>query len=461
MKDDTSIGGQPRAERDIQDAPVEIFDMQGLPVEIFDGILRNIHEDKLAILACSRVSRLWREIALPYLFASIDIYREDSFDDLQDFLDTNIELARLVRRLRLTSQRDPTVHLQSDSFPILDRTKLRNLTAALPQLEELHLYMILLVDSSPDALGGPDQCLPTRRLETLTIEFVNPRSSNTPQSFLTFFNTISVFTSVKTLVLTWPPIPDALLDPAHLIRTFNVDTLISRTPFIAPEERWHLLYDALRKALVPGCLRALHLGGRYNISAGHQPATLRSFGQLVRHAAPNALRIDIPFPARWPVRPGEDSPGAESCPMSTPRGMLTIARTEHWRDLNLSSCTSVTTVMHRIHLYSIDAHVPLARVCIAVLANVPTSLRVFTLRVHGDATEYARGDSAERIGLRELDTALIERFERLERVEVMVFIDLQHRDGVSLDLQEYALAVSKAMPRLQAKGMLQVSVDDD
>lgn len=96
-----------------------------------------------------------------------------------------------------------------------------------------------------------------------------------------------------------------------------------------------------------------------------------------------------------------------------------------------------------------------------MLANVPTTLRVFTLKVHGDATEYARGDSAERIGLRELDTALIERFERLERVEVMVFIDLQHRDGVSVDLQEYALAVSKAMPRLQAKGMLQVSVDDD
>lgn len=146
--------------------------------------------------------------------------------------------------------------------------------------------------------------------------------------------------------------------------------------------------------------------------------------------------------------------------------MLTIAWTEHWRSLNLHKFTSLTALTLRLQLpvASTDAPAvipdfPLARVCIALLAHVSATLRVLTLMVR-EVRTHVQIESAETLGLSELDAVLAGRFERLERVEVMVE-PMSWQYAHEVNMAEVRLAVSKVMPKLQAKGVLAVVEWDD
>lgn len=257
------------------------------------------------MLACSRVSRLWREVALPHLFASLRVARSHSFDDLQDFTNTNADLARAVRKLQLTSSQDQPSLFSQPVLPLLDRIGLGRIVATLPRLQEIHLNMVHFVDPSL-APGLPDIHPPTRRLKKLTIEYCC--SPDDRHTLPMIFNLASIFVSIDTLVLSDFPVVSIPLDPADLIRPLNVGTIVSRR-LVVGQMGSDLLYHALHKALTPGCLRSLQLGGLPWIWTGRQPAALHSFGQLVRHAAQNAHRIDIPFAVCSPVQLVEDDLG--------------------------------------------------------------------------------------------------------------------------------------------------------
>lgn len=96
-------------------------------------------------------------------------------------------------------------------------------------------------------------------------------------------------------------------------------------------------------------------------------------------------------------------------------------------------------------------HVLLARVCIALLANISATVRVLTLRFWRlDVRWQTEFYNATSLGLHALDAALAERHERLERVEISI------REDLCLDMAGSSLALLMAMPKLRAKEMLRV-----
>lgn len=96
--------------------------------------------------------------------------------------------------------------------------------------------------------------------------------------------------------------------------------------------------------------------------------------------------------------------------------------------------------------------VPLASVCIALLANMPATVRVLVLKLWGlDANWQVQLANANRLGLRALDDALANgRHDHLERVEVM--LDARHCAW----REECEVGVGEALPKLRAKGVLAV-----
>ncbi|OJT02969.1 hypothetical protein TRAPUB_6448 [Trametes pubescens] len=121
-----------------------------------------------------------------------------------------------------------------------------------------------------------------------------------------------------------------------------------------------------------------------------------------------------------------------------------------WRDVLTRFRLTLSAIGPRAEI----PDVPFARVCIALLANVPTTLRTPTLAIREVRVHVWQIESAEMLRLSELGFALIRRFARLERVEVMVKMNRNYLEGV--DMAGIALAVSEAMPKLQARGTLAV-----
>ena len=117
---------------------------------------------KSTLLACSRVSWMWREISLPFLFRSLEICRNSSYDDFLQFLDEKANIARYIRDLTLAYAPPalvPTPHdvafeinakINKFKRPVVDRILLATLADKLPRLRELKLYYIVL--ATPDAL---------------------------------------------------------------------------------------------------------------------------------------------------------------------------------------------------------------------------------------------------------------------------------------------------------------------
>lgn len=89
--------------------------------------------------------------------------------------------------------------------------------------------------------------------------------------------------------------------------------------------------------------------------------------------------------------------------------------------------------------------------CHALLAHIPATIHVLTLRFWRLDTRWkAEFDNATSLGLHALDATLAERFEHLERVEVMI------REDLCFDMDGSSSALPEAMPELRAKGILKV-----
>lgn len=73
-----------------------------LPVELLDLALQCLWDsDKPTIIACSQVSRLWHEVARPYLFAFLKITSRSDFVEFLASLHAHPDTTRHVRKLEL------------------------------------------------------------------------------------------------------------------------------------------------------------------------------------------------------------------------------------------------------------------------------------------------------------------------------------------------------------------------
>lgn len=445
--------------RNESDSPCGIGE---LPVELLDLVLESVREDRGAILACSWVSHLWHDVALPYLFASLKIASKYDFVDFHGFLQMHPHIACHVRKLQLKvadTEWTDRMRLQDD-YPVVGRAQLIAVVALLPRLQELHLYRLWLFDSPDPAPDAPNP-LPTRTLEKLTVEDCSASGLAGAPSLVTILNVISVFDSIDTVELLAMQLPSWTTKRARLIRTVNVAALIAGD--LGPIESRltaSALYDPLRASLAPGCLRSLELEciGTQLVRVS---AVLPSFGALVASAARNALHIHIPFQVSLPqIGPNGDSPGVylAFCRLAASHVLINVC-TEHWRALNLQVCTSLRSLtldvlVHRSNVCPPEGWIDtpdasVAQVCRALLANIPMTIRVLTLKFWRLDTRWGTEfDNATSLGLRALDAALAARREYLERVEVMI--------SICVDEEGTSLALLTAMPELRAKGMLRV-----
>ncbi|OJT15911.1 hypothetical protein TRAPUB_14193 [Trametes pubescens] len=229
-----------------------------LPVELLDFVMQSLWEDKRSILACSRVSRLWHEVAHPHLFAFLKIASQFDFVGFYAFLHANTDIAGHLRKLQLKHTITTWLNQSElpDGFPGVGRAQLRDLVASLPRLQDLHLYRLWVMSSlnpPPDVLD----LLPTHSLEKLTI-----KNCDVPDGDLfpvTVLNIVSLFASVDPVklvslcLLILPP------DRVRVIRPVNMGTLIITDISLLPQFEASGIYDPLRECLAPGCIRSLEI----------------------------------------------------------------------------------------------------------------------------------------------------------------------------------------------------------
>ena len=297
---------------------------------------------KPTLLACSRVSRVWRELAVPYLFRSLQVCRNSSYDDFLRFLDENTDIALYIRSLTLgyappalaPPAPDVTVDFNATiSFtrPVVDRVLLATLADKLPRLQELKLYYIVL--SSPDvsrrALTIPSaSAVPAPagmaeklrsglpRLRRLSIEgcWSASASTKTACDSYTLLDILSALPvdSIYTKHIYVTVERGTSMEPQFDLRDppgqLDMHTLLTEAHPDYFDPGLGRLYDAFRRATAPRCLRRLRLD---HISR-RSTSCLRALGKLLTHAGLDALQeLELPFTIDEVIHPLEDSPGEQ------------------------------------------------------------------------------------------------------------------------------------------------------
>ncbi|KAI9060342.1 hypothetical protein FKP32DRAFT_1760346 [Trametes sanguinea] len=408
--------------------------LHSLPLEVWHIVLENA--PKPTLLACSRLSRTWRELTLPHLFASIEIKRctGNFAEPCEEFLDACPRLARYVRRLRLVNNARWT-----GGRPVVDRGLLPALLTRFPCLEEVCAHSLFVcVPAQP----RPPDVPATRRLRKLDLidcEDVNTsfRRSVDPRVLLDLASAVPInMINIELFgVGTQEDDPEATpplrpLDPRSLQFEMRYDAYR-----IDRDASW--VCDVLRAAFAPRCLTALRLG---QWILGQDIDALRRLGRFIVHACARAMRhLSLPVVINSALASGHD----------------TSYQPEFWRVLHLHRLDSIETFECSLALSPPGTRpdsdsaprVPLSAVCVAIFALLPPTLRKVTI-ILCDAEEGSQVKSKRMLDLRALDEALEARAPVLETVR-LVFRGKWY-------LLEFATEATKAMPKCKKRGMLEV-----
>ncbi|KAH9899374.1 hypothetical protein C8Q73DRAFT_787259 [Cubamyces lactineus] len=417
---------------------------------------------KSTLLACSRVSRMWRELSLPYLFQFIQVHRNASYDDFVQFLDGNATLARYIRDLTLgyappalaPPTPDVEVRLEftiSYTRPVVDRKLLVMLAAKLPRLQKLKLYYIVLSSTHPSLLAL-QSTTPSTSAVPAPADVADKRRSRLPRlQRLSIEGCCSIGASTET--------PCDLYTLLDIFSALPVDSIYTKDIYVSvegglPQSGWgdpqgplsmhtlHMeahpqhfglnlgqLYDALRRAATPRCLCRLRLDHIVRRSA----SCLRALGELLHHAGQDALReFELPFTIDGEILPLEDSPN-------------------YWGVLRLDECCNLDTsgISLGLEHHEPAPRVPYSAVCIAILSRITPALRRLTITLMS-VTHEEQIKSNEVLCLGALENMLEERFPALE----MVRLEMRRP---KINLLECATAASEVMPKSKARGILQVT----
>ena len=145
--------------RTVVPGPVE--GLNRVPPEIFHYIFEQVKDDKNTLWSSSFVSRRWRELSLPWLFAEIDILSARQFTEFLEFVDIHPRLGAHVHRVNFRPHVHPKLHppVSEDSL----RTFLSSTVSKLPSLRSLSLRDIRVVtDPSPSSTLPPAPVDPER-----------------------------------------------------------------------------------------------------------------------------------------------------------------------------------------------------------------------------------------------------------------------------------------------------------
>lgn len=150
-------------------------------MEIHGHILALQH-DKKTLLASSQVSRIWRELVLPWLFFSFRVYVR-SFSRLEDFIASVPHLAKYVQVVFVDGVHSnrpfhnaPAFLLAHDSPPLCT-------LLALPSLKELHCQFVCF-ETAQITVGASGVATVPHRLRRLVLDRCWARDWTSASSFL-------------------------------------------------------------------------------------------------------------------------------------------------------------------------------------------------------------------------------------------------------------------------------------
>ncbi|KAI0327216.1 hypothetical protein GY45DRAFT_1338947 [Cubamyces sp. BRFM 1775] len=437
---------QARSKRNDEAKPLPRVGFHSLPIEILDTILK--HAFKATLLASSRVSRMWRDFALPHLFASVKVAREWSYDDFFDFLNAHPKLMRYIRSLELASA-SPYAF---DTHPTIDPSFLRMLAEKLPRLEKLSLERLTIAsgstpaDTAEDMPGVPLAGRPNGafRLKQLSIDRPNGYDCDL---YILLVILCTLPTDSIRVVDAWLKMPDSFdrnhpsirhlppLDISSLsLENFYLSPS-SWAPVLVPLEKDAVFCDALRQMLLPRRLQTLSLGVELE---DRNKTRLDALGKLLRHAVKKGLRnYSLPFKIQCPIDPQEED-------------------ADFWRVLRLDHFPELETFGISLCLPSpvtqpVRGSTPrgiFSAVCIALMSHLPRTLHALELTLWG-VKEQSQLKNAWVIDLGLLDDALQEYFPSLAKLRVVFKGDFY--------LLEFATFVLRAMPKSKARGILEVT----
>ncbi|KAI0654036.1 hypothetical protein C8Q70DRAFT_542399 [Cubamyces menziesii] len=385
-----------------------------LPPEIQHLIFRCASDDKPTILACSLVSSSWRDMSLPHLFSSLKVKRSSSHDDFNDFLAVHPHLARYVHELELGYLPMHFPGLPHTTIrPTLTPVKLSAITTKLPRLQALVLRSIWLADGANaegDSTAHP--FVIPRKLKRLTINECSVRRDR-PLPLRVLFSILTAYPAREILLLFLsldcevpflPNIQRASV-AAQSANTLEVESLVVKRVF---SEDWRnleaRLYDGFRQVLAPGCLRSLRAHATIH---GRAPDAFHTLGSFIDHAGREALHhLELPFGIGLEVG-------------------LPESRPEYWRVLHLDRCRNLKSLRVTVTLPTSafrsalqPPEMPLTTACIALIANLPSTLRTLELALW--YVDAARVNDRKWLDLGELDEALLTHFSSLEKVKVVL-----------------------------------------
>ncbi|KAM5543503.1 hypothetical protein V8D89_002754 [Ganoderma adspersum] len=249
--------------------------------------------------ACSVVSRIWRDVALPYLFSTLKARRRESFADIIPFLDAHPHIAACVKRLWLQQAGVPSAK------PEVDHDTVSALLARLPALVNLSFHSVKFVGprSPGDAVpSGPQpasessaaQAIPSTDAHTphwhdsnhnspYRLSLVILYSCTVPTDPTALFRILSLceMDTLRATLNELPGIDSAQVDPAVLHRPLRVRWLrvaVQKRP-ARIARRPPALLEALRRALEPGCVRAFDVTCNNWDEVGGAGALLRDAGR--------------------------------------------------------------------------------------------------------------------------------------------------------------------------------------
>ncbi|CDO70503.1 hypothetical protein BN946_scf184569.g46 [Trametes cinnabarina] len=365
-----------------------------LPVELLHVIFGHFHRDRETITACSCVCRQWRAVALPYVFAELEMGHQE-LDNLTQSLDTFPHLPQYVEKLLIYVRPRAFGSTQLEgSVPLVYNT-LVELLSRLSSLKYLELLRLPLPDGPLDeaavALAHGMYASGVTRLQCLSLEgcYRYPARIREHLSVQTILS-ITEMLSPSELRLYNTPIDcsplagvDDVSAPGRLrIKSLSGDELYILPLSGYPDEDTPLL-DTLSQRLALHCLHTLQLGLRIRTS---RRESLRAVGDFLHHAGGDTLRhLSLPFILKvMENERSDDTPG-------------------YWQDLRLSSLRGLTSFSMQVYLpvryqvinyehppptaYRRDGsldyvpRIPMSAVCTALLATLPQTVRVLTIVV--------------------------------------------------------------------------------
>ncbi|KAI0326149.1 hypothetical protein GY45DRAFT_1374175 [Cubamyces sp. BRFM 1775] len=424
--------------------PLARVGYHSLPIEVLDTVFK--HSSKSTLLVCSRVSHLWRDFALPHLFASIEVIRCLSYDDFFDFLVARPRFARYIRSLKL-GYKSLSLWSSDPGRPLVHPPFLMRLSEALPRLGNLSLEDIWVDSAAPPVARDPAldepraRPLGTFKLQQLSLEYCRPAQGRT-YDLPTLFDILSALPTdavhvTNISINVTQPFGKVQLEARRLpplaIRSLCLDKIN-----VHSQDRSHAhhvaLCNAFRQMLLPGRLHTFRLGLEIDRQID---ASLNALGELIQHAGKGVLRdYALPLPIKSPVGPEQD-------------------KADYWRILRLKEFPILDTFRMSLILPEpgtkpdyVDApRVPLSTVCIAILVHLPPCLRTLEVTLQG-VKEIRQLKSTWMLDLRRLDDALQEYFPALEKFRVIFKGDWY--------LLEFTTTVFKLMPKTRSRGVLEV-----